>query len=115
MTCPKESYSTESMRLCYVRFGHIPKDGQSLNHYTKYKEDGVSVYEALERDGKYQILLPKIESVVTLGMLFNISQNISLLKENPLFEVEGELIGYGSDGEPLLKDCRIIKEILDFS
>ena len=46
-------------------------------------------------------------------MCFNVSQCISLLKEKPLFEVEGDHIGVGSDGEPLLKNCRVVKEILD--
>jgi hypothetical protein len=101
------------MRLCYVRFGHIPETGYSKNHLTGECENGTSVYEALERGGKYQIILPKIESIGSLGMCFNVSQCISLLKEKPLFEVEGDHIGVGSDGEPLLKNCRVVKEILD--
>jgi hypothetical protein len=41
------------MRLCYVRFGYIPENGLSVNSLTKEYEIGVSVYEAIERDGKY--------------------------------------------------------------
>ena len=40
------------MKLIYVRFGEIPANGKSKNYLTGEYEKGVSVYEALEREGK---------------------------------------------------------------
>jgi hypothetical protein len=105
------------MRVCYVRFGHgkgaLPPSGKSTNCLTGEEEVGVSVYEALERDGKYQILLPKLDgtSPATLGMCFNVAQGLWGMQNHPLYEVDGDVIGEGSDGEPLLTNCRVIKRI----
>lgn len=105
------------MRLCYVRFGHkdgaFPLAGQSRNSRTGELESGVSAYEAIERDGSYQILLPALggTAVATLGMAFNTAQGLWGKENYPIYEVSGTLIGTGSDGEPLLKDCEVIKQI----
>lgn len=105
------------MRLTYVRFGcqegAFPPDGLSGNFITGEKEKGVSVYEALERDGKYQILLPALDpfTVGTLGQCYNVAQGLWGQENHPLYEISGILIGMGSDGEPLLKDCKVIKQI----
>ena len=107
------------MRLCYVRFGRkegpFPPDEKSLNSITDTIEDGVSVYEAIERNGKYQLLLPKIDpiSIGTIGMCFNVAQCISGQINRPLYEVTGDIVGMGSDGEPLLKNCRVVRRIFN--
>ena len=96
-----------------MRFGALPEDGRSRNALTGELEAGVSVYEALERDGAHQILLPRLrpESVGTLGMCFNTAQGLSGQVNHPLYLVGGELAGTGSDGEPLLKNCKILQRI----
>jgi hypothetical protein len=103
------------MNIVYVRFGGIPENERSRNYLTKEYEAGVSVYEALERDGKYQILLPKLDpvSIATLGNCYNTAQGLWGKENNPLYLIEGDFIGYGSDGEPLLKNCKIIKRIFE--
>ena len=103
------------MELVYVRFGDVPECGRSWNSLDKFYEEGVSVYEAIHRDGVYQILLPKMDStsIISLGMCFNAAQGLSgqIDRKNCLYLVEGNKIGIGSDGEPLLKSCKIIREI----
>ena len=105
------------MKLFYVRFGLIPKSGKSYNYLNNFEEVGVSVYEALYDNGSYRILLPKLldTSINTLGMCFNVAQCLSgqLDRKTCLYLVDGEKIGEGSDGEPLLKDCTIIKPIFE--
>ena len=109
------------MRICFVRFGRkdgaFPPSGRSKNCLTGDLEIGVSVYEALERDGKYQILLPRLDgtSPATLGMCFNAAQGLWGMENNPIFEVVGDVVGIGSDGEPLLKNCKVVKRIFELS
>lgn len=109
-------------RICYVRFGRksepVPRSGKSFNSLEQREEAGVSVYEALCREGdQYQIILPPISSttVATLGMCLNVAQGLWGLENNPLYEVTGDLVGVGSDGEPLLKNCRVVKPIFHLS
>ena len=105
------------MRLCYVRFGcaegPFPANERSLNSLTGELEPGVSVYEALVRDGNYQILLPPLSptTITTLGMCYNCAQGLHGLENSPIYEVEGDRIGTGSDGEPLLINCRVVRKV----
>ena len=91
------------MKLVYVRFGEIPANGKSKNYLTGEYEKGVSVYEALERDEKISILLPNLTGSACVSL--------SEVLDRPMFIVDGELCGTGSDGEPLLKNCKIVREI----
>ena len=102
-------------RIRYVRFGGIPASGRSKNHLTDEEEAGVSVYEALYRNGKYQILLPKMasHSVGTLGMCFNVAQGLYAYTDQALSLVTGKFVGYGSDGEPLLQNCKIVRQLFN--
>jgi len=108
------SVPSDSVRFCFVRFGRkngvFPLAEDSHNALTGQKEGGVSVYEAVERNGVYHILLPRIDpiSIATLGMCFNVAQGLWGQAEYPLYEVVGDLVGFGSDGEPLLRNCRVV-------
>jgi hypothetical protein len=105
------------MKIVYVRFGMMPENDKSFNSLDEFYEEGVSVYEALYRDGKFQILLPIINdtSINTLVNCFNTAQCLSgqIYHYSRLNLVDGEYIGTGSDGEPLLKNCRIIRPIFE--
>ena len=107
------------MRLCFVRFGRkgkaLPSSGKSRNALTGEQECGVSVYEAIERDGQYQILLPRLDGTApaTLRQCYNAAQGLWGMENNPLFEVKGDIVGTGSDGEPLLKNCEVVKQIFE--
>ena len=84
----------------YVRFGDLPKDGKSTNHLTGKKEKGVSVIEA-----KQNLFTGEIELVPYGSPTFMWVQN------RPMYEVTGEYVGKGSDGEPLLKNAKILRRI----
>ena len=93
-----------TVRECYVRFGHLPKGGKSKNHLTGELEAGVSVFPALEKDGLYYITLPSESMSAWVGLS-------GCLSEGCAFEVSGEEIGIGSDGEPVLTGVEIVKDI----
>ncbi len=88
------------MKLIFVRYGPIPESGKSTNRLTEEQEGGVSVYEAIERDGRVQIIVP--------SMTYGVHVTLSGFVGQPAYIVEGEVVGYGSDGEPLLANCRIV-------
>lgn|SRR5574344_650793 len=73
------------------------------------KELGMSVYLCDENDC-INIDIPKITDS-TFGTLFPLFSSIYYSKNKKIYKVEGDLVGYGSDGEPLLKNPKIIKEI----
>ena len=91
------------MKLIYVRFGNIPENQMSKNYLTGEYENGVSVYEAIERDNNISIILPSLTGSACVSL--------SGVLDRPMYIVDGELCGTGSDGEPLLKNCKIVREI----
>jgi len=86
-------------RIVYVHFGDIPKSGRSWNYLAKKEEKGVSVYEAIIREGKMQIILPSLTGSACVSL--------SGCLDRTAYFVTGEVIGTGSDGEPLLEDPTI--------
>ena len=89
--------------IVFIRFGDPPDTGRSRNNLTGFLEDGMSVYEAIEKDGKINIILPNWEAgaCVTLSSCFRESAYL----------VEGDVVGHGSEGEPLLSNYHIIKKV----
>jgi len=75
-----------------------------MNYLMKKSEMGISVYEAIERNGNYMILMPSLTGSACVTLSGEL--------DNPMYEVCGQIVGIGSDGEPLLSNCRIIKEII---
>ena len=78
----------------YIRYGSCPKSGYSINHATGEPEKGVSVYEAVFFGNGYQVSCPHystgtFESVRAQG--------------RPVYRIWGDVVGHGSDGEPVLK------------
>ena len=81
--------------MTYIRFGMPPENGFSTNHLTHELEKGVSVYEAVERDG---VLLPIFPSLKRSAAV-----SLAWVLDRPCYLVAGEIVGFGSDGEPLMK------------
>lgn len=82
----------------YVRFGTLPEGGHSRNDETGELEAGVSVYRAAWQSSDHDVLSVKLCSdgdVIQLRTLEN----------RPIYLVDGEEIGVGSDGEPLLANA----------
>ncbi len=92
------------LKLIYVRFGEIPTNGKSKNYLTGEYEKGVSVYEAVEKeDGSIYILMPELTG--------NACVSLSGVLDRPAYVVEGDKVGIGSDNEPILRNCRIIRKL----
>ena len=85
----------------YVRFGDLPKCGYSKNYANGKPEAGVSVIEA-----RQNLLTAEIEL-----MPYGSCHSWLWIQDRPLYEVTGDLVGYGSDGEPLLKNCKVVTRI----
>lgn len=92
-----------TFRFCYVRFGELPTLGFSKNYLTDKLEEGVSVYECIERNGIYSIIVPSLKGGACV--------TLSCVLDRKMYEVIGNMVGYGSEGEPLLLNCEIVKEI----
>lgn len=98
----------------YIRFGEIPENGKSKIHLGDYiagEEAGLSVYEAVKADGEYYPILP--ENVNENGLVdyfeFLIRRHTTHQK---VYLVTGDRIRInGRDGEPLLQNVKVIKEI----
>lgn len=99
--------------MFYIRFGEIPKDEQSSIYYRGMycgKEIGVSVYDCTFIRGEHHIIVP---CPVTMGGLDTITGFLFYNKNRPIYLVEGEWVGTGHDGEPLIRDVKIIADITD--
>lgn len=87
---------------CYIRFGDLPVN-TSRNYLTGEMEAGISVYEAIIDGDQVKLVFP--------DLTYSACVSLSGVLERQAFIVEGEQIGIGSDGEPLLRDCKI-KQLL---
>lgn len=98
----------------YIRFGEIPEDGQSKVHrsdWTIRSEGGVSVWRAVEDQGRYWPLLPQEPNGNTIADYFSMLTN-RYHQDRKVYLVTGsEICVEGADREPLLMDCQIIKDI----
>ena len=98
-------------KLRYMRFGDIPKGERSTvwNVETPVKKErGVSVYNCLYVDD--DIIGVVLPLPITEGAL-NTFTNIVKYDDRPCYLVEGDCVGKGSDGEPLLRNVKIVKQI----
>lgn len=89
------------MKKVFIRFGDIPQNGKSKIYCGEVFEGyevGVSVYEAIKDGDNIQVLMP--------SLTYSACVSLSGCLERPMLEVTGEVIGKGSDGEPLLKNCK---------
>ena len=95
----------------YLRFGDIPENEKS-GIYRREEligfEDGVSVYDVvISEDGKISVgfPLPATESTLDTFVGFIKYHN------RQMFLVDGDFVGRGTDGEPLIKNVKILQEI----
>lgn len=85
----------------YIRYGLIPESGKSYNFRENISENGVSCFEAYKFGKDYIIDVA--------GGYFTF---LGYADSKTVYEITGEeLSEKGSDGEPLLKDAKIIKKI----
>ena len=91
----------------YIRFGPIPINEQSKKLNEGF-EDGVSVYDVVLMTNGYHPIMPTpptLSQGITYMYLIKQRRNVYI--------VIGDEVGYGSDGEPLLKNVKIISEITE--
>lgn len=84
----------------YGRFGDLPKGGKSKNFSTGAMEKGISAIEIrkdLESGGI---------DLVPYG-----DPSFLWVQDRPFYELSGQKVGLGSDGEPILKDAKVVREI----
>lgn len=99
----------------YFRFGEIPEGEQStifenFGASVKGKEKGVSVYEAHKNThGEYVPVPPS--PLTELGWNDYDAFVHYRWKELPKYIVKGDLVGFGTDNEPLLRNISIIEKI----
>ncbi len=96
---------TDLNKTLYIRYGRFPPSGQSRNYASGMLETGISVYPA-----KYDL--------VSGGIIFDDNYGvwqdgtlISVMHRTP-YLVEGEYVGDGSDGEPLLRNARKVAKLV---
>ena len=101
----------ESDKSLYIRFGDIPTNGKSKVYNGEIEigiEEGISVYPAFE-DKEGNIILG-LNLPITKTSLHT-QQHLLEYDNRPCYIVTGDYVGKGTDGEPLIKNVRIIKEI----
>lgn len=93
----------------YIRFGRWYENEQSKNYRTGEMEDGVSVYHAhFDIDEERWEIDPTVDEAAINGTL----QSLIYERDKRIFVVQGrELEQTGSDGEPLLKDVKAVKQL----
>lgn len=85
---------------CYIRFGTLPKSGHSRNHITGEAEAGVSVYPASKVGAN--------EYIVDMRGI-DAGSGLFILQNRQPYIVTGDVVGKGSDGEPLLINVKARK------
>lgn len=102
----------------YIRFGELPKDENSAVHASDAiirNEGGVSVWRAIEDQGKYWPLMPDNPNDNTIADYFHMLTNLYGCGEGPVYLVIGDEIGIeGASREPLLQNVKIIEDISNY-
>lgn len=101
----------KDIKPLYIRFGEIPESGFSsiYQHGEEVgKENGVSCYRALvDENDTIHICLP----LPFTKSRWNVLQGFIHYDDRNAYLITGDVVGYGSEGEPLLKNIRIAKKI----
>lgn len=104
------------MSKLYIRFGKIPIDEKSKvfynGEYIVKEEDGVSVFDLEYIDDRPRIILPIITTVSGLDCIDGFVRDyLNGSFKEPIYVVTGDLIGYGSENEPLLRNVQIVRTL----
>lgn len=98
-------YGIDTTKELYIRFGRPPKKGQSMNYLTHELEEGVSTYR-----GQYNVETGNLVFAPgsgTGGGLIPLMWGNSRSGPKTPYLISGDEVGFGSDGEPLLKNVKI--------
>ena len=96
----------------YIRFGEIPNNYCSEivkhNEHIGY-EIGVSAYNACKLYGKWHVVLPLNITIDTIPTY----ENFRVYSKRKVYLISGKEVGKGNDGEPLLRNVKIIKDLTE--
>lgn len=102
----------------YIRFGDVPKDEKCRIHRGNEiigHEDGVSVWNAVLLEDGYHLVAPLHGNTCTytdfISHAFPEEWYPKPLPDFKIYVVTGDEVGKGSDGEPLLKNVKILKQL----
>jgi hypothetical protein len=96
----------------YIRFGRWREEEQSKNFITNEMEKGVSCYNASwDTDTKKWTLETDVNPDTITGTLQGLIDGYLEKPTKKIFLVTGDLVGEGSDEEPLLKNVKAVKEL----
>lgn len=101
----------------YIRFGEIPENENSAVHRSDdlvRNEGGVSVWRAIEDQGKYWPLLPDDPNANTIADYFSMLLNLYGSNKKVYLVTGWEICIEGADREPLIRDVKIIKDISSY-
>lgn len=99
----------------FIRFGFIPESERSniyCGDVVIGQEIGVSCYECIKINDKYRIIYPPLndrwdKSAKVLNILIR-----RFLDGNTMcFLIDGDVVGRGTDNEPLLRNVKVIQEL----
>lgn len=89
------------MNNCFIRFGNLPLKNRSKNQITGKSEKGVSAFPAYYKDDYIYYKSPENTEAI-----YN---KWTRKYGNAIYMLVGDVIGYGSDNEPLVGN---IKKVL---
>jgi hypothetical protein len=97
----------------YLRIGQIPQNERS-GIYKGYhgkigEEQGVSCYRGVVVGNKVYIIMPHVASTTYYWLIDEYNRG-----KTPLYIIDGDEVGLGSDDEPVLRNVKIIREIFDW-
>lgn len=102
-----------SCKGLFIRFKNIPKNelsGVYDGDCGKIRDEiGVSCYQFIKNGENYNIIL----SSISVGFLSDLMYFLEEFKDNQItaFLIEGDKVGIGTYGEPLVQNIKIIKEL----
>lgn len=106
--------SKEVLEIQFLRFGDWHESETSRRYRSGEtiigQEVGVSVFEIIRRNGRIFFLTPINEGYVDdiSAFLFKYGQ-----VKTPIYVVTGNIVGYGADSEPLLKNLKIVEDVTE--
>lgn len=115
------TYYALTVNRYYIRIGEIPENELSKIHRGDAvigEEKGVSVYDAEFINDKWRIVMPyyfkegqgqTYESLIQCVTECRYKIN----KPSKVYLVSGKKVGNGSDGEPVIKNVKIIKNLTE--
>lgn len=115
------TYYALTVNRYYIRIGDIPENEVSKIHRGDAiigEEKGVSVYDAEFINDKWRIVMPSYFKEGQGHTYEALIQNVTECRykiNNPskVYLVSGKKVGIGSDGEPVIKNVKIIKDLTE--